>query len=163
MAAEGLSEAVRAMTTLNRAAAEAMIAVQAHAATDITGFGLLGHLGNMLRASSETIGRPLGANLAFERIPVFDNVRAYLAEGLCPAGTQRNLQYAAPNTRFASSIGTAEQLLLADAQTSGGLLIAVDESALPALIAGLGDRGVQGAALIGCIVEADLPGRIEVN
>lgn len=163
MPPERLAEAVRAMSTLNRAAAEAMVAVQAHAATDITGFGLLGHLGNMLRASSETTGRPLGAHLAFDRIPIFDNVRGYLAEGLCPAGTQRNLQYAAPNTRFAPAIGTAEQLLLADAQTSGGLLIAVDESALPALIAGLDDRGVQVAAMIGCVVEADLPGRIEVS
>ncbi len=163
MPPEGLAEAVRAMTTLNRAAAEAMIAVQAHAATDITGFGLLGHLGNMLLASSETAGRPLGASLFFDRIPIFSNVRTYLAEGLCPAGTQRNLQYAAPNVRFASGIGTAEQLLLADAQTSGGLLIAVDESALPALIAGLGDRGVQVAAPIGSIVEVDLPGRIEVS
>ena len=93
----------------------------------------------------------------------FANVRTYLAEGLCPAGTQRNLQYAAPNARFAPAIGTAEQLLLADAQTSGGLLIAVDESILPALIAGLGDRGVQVAAPIGSIVEVDLPGRIEVS
>lgn len=163
MPPEGLAEAVRAMTTLNRAAAEAMVAVRAHAATDITGFGLLGHLGNMLRASSETAGRPLGAQLLFDRIPIFANVRTYLAEGLCPGGTQRNLQYAAPNARFANGIGTAEQLLLADAQTSGGLLIAVDESTLPALIAGLGDRGVQVAEQIGCIIEADLPGRIEVS
>jgi selenide,water dikinase len=163
MPPDGLAEAVQAMTTLNRAAAEAMVTVRAHAATDITGFGLLGHLGNMLRASSETVGRPLGARLLFDHIPIFANVRAYLDEGLCPAGTQRNLQYAAPNTCFAASIGTAEQLLLADAQTSGGLLIAVDESAVPALIARLGDHGVQVAAPIGSIVESDLPGRIEVN
>ena len=117
----------------------------------------------MLRASSDTVGRPLGASLWFDRISIFANVRACLADGLCPAGTQRNLQYAAPNARFAPAIGTAEQLLLADAQTSGGLLIAVDESILPALIAGLGDRGVQVAAPIGSIVEADLPGCIEVS
>jgi selenide,water dikinase len=163
MPTEGLAEAVRAMTTLNRAAAETMVMVRAHAATDISGFGLLGHLGNMLRASSEAAGRALGARLFFDRIPVFSNVRAYLAEGLCPAGTQRNLQYAAPHTTFASGLGTAEQLLLADAQTSGGLLIAVDESALPTLIASLGDRGVPVAAPIGHITDADLPGRIEVS
>src|SRR6266545_2792593 len=66
----GLAEAVRAMTTLNRAAAEAMIAARVRAATDITGFGLLGHLGNMLRASSEAQSRPLGARLSFDAIPV---------------------------------------------------------------------------------------------
>jgi selenide,water dikinase len=82
---------------------------------------------------------------------------------LCPAGTQRNLQYAAPGARFAPAIGTAEQLLLADAQTAGGLLISVDESALSALIASLDDCGMQVAVPNGFIVEADLAGRIEVS
>ncbi len=163
MPVEGLAEAVRSMTTLNRGAAEAMLAVQARTATDITGFGLLGHLGNMLRASSEAAGRPLGARLAFERIPVFADVRAYLAEGLCPAGTRRNLQYAAPNIIWSGAIGEPEQLLLADAQTSGGLLIAVDESRLPTLIAELKRRAVPVAATIGTVTDADVAGRIEVS
>ncbi len=160
---ESLAEAVCAMTTLNRAAAEAMIAAMVRTATDITGFGLLGHLGNMLRASSDATDKPLGARLSFKDIPVFAQVKACLAEGLCPAGTRRNLQYAAPNVRFAPEIGEPQQLLLADAQTSGGLLIAVSESNLGSLIADLKARRVPTAAVIGEITEADLPGRIEVT
>jgi len=160
---EGLAEAVRAMTTLNRAAAEAMVAAKVKAATDVTGFGLLGHLGNMLRASSEATGRPLGARLSFADIPVFAQVEACLAEGLCPAGTRRNLQYAAPNVRFAPHLDESRQLLLADAQTSGGMLIAVSQVGVAALVADLKARNVPAAAVIGTIVEADLAGRIEVS
>lgn len=160
--AESLAEAICAMTTLNRGAAEAMIAAGVRAATDITGFGLLGHLGNMLRASSDALGRPLGARLLLDQIPVFAQVRACLAEGLCPAGTRRNLHYAAPNVSFAATIGEPQQLLLADAQTSGGLLMAAEKSKLEQLVAGLRDRHAPTAAVIGSIMEADLPGRIEV-
>ncbi|MDT3684167.1 MAG: selenide, water dikinase SelD [Pseudorhodoplanes sp.] len=163
MPVEGLSQAIHSMTTLNRAAAEAMVAAQAHAATDITGFGLLGHLGNMLRASSEARGRGLGARIFFNQVPVFENVRSYLGEGLCPAGTRRNLQYSAPNVIFSLAIGEAEQLLLADAQTSGGLLIAVEKAKLTSLIADLNDRGVLAVAQVGEIVESDVPGHIEVG
>lgn len=160
---ERLAEAILSMATLNRAAAEAMIVAQVRAATDITGFGLLGHLGNMLRASSDVIGRPLGARISFNQIPVFADVRTCLAEGLCPAGTRRNLQYAAPNAIFAAGIDESQQLLLADAQTSGGLLIAVNESGLAPLVADLNARRVPAAATIGSIIETDHPGCIEVT
>lgn len=161
--AAGLAEAIAAMTTLNRAAAEAMIAAGASAATDVTGFGLLGHLGNMLRASSAASGRPLGARLSLDRIPVFGNVRACLAEGLCPGGTRRNLHHAAPDATFAERIGEEERLLLADAQTSGGLLIAVAADRLPRLLDELGARDVRTAAVIGSIVESGVAGGIEVT
>jgi len=159
----GLSEAIKSMTTLNRSAAEAMIAAGAHGATDVTGFGLLGHLGNMLRASSAAAQQPLGAQLHLDRIPVFANVRSCLAEGLCPGGTRRNLQYAAPNAKFDPRISEAEQLLLADAQTSGGLIIAVAEDSLGQLLEELDTRGVQTRALIGSVVASDIVGRIEVT
>jgi selenide,water dikinase len=158
-----LSEAIEAMTTLNRSAAEAMSAAGAHAATDVTGFGLLGHLGNMLRASSATAQRPLGARLRFDRIPVFENVRSCLAEGLCPGGTRRNLHYAAPHVDFASGLSEAEQLLLADAQTSGGLIIAVAEDNLSHLLDELDSRGVPTSAVIGSIFSSDIAARIEVT
>ncbi len=161
--AAALAEAIEAMTTLNRAASEAMTAAGAHAATDVTGFGLLGHLGNMLRASSAAAGRPLAAELCFDRIPVFEHVRGCLAEGLCPGGTRRNLRYAAPDVDFAPRIGEAEQLLLADAQTSGGLLIAVAESALPRLVDELDARGVACRAVIGSIVESGVAAHIKVT
>ncbi len=160
--ASGLAEAILSMTTLNRAASEAMIEAQVAAATDITGFGLLGHLGNMLRASSDAIGRPLGARLTFDRIPIFAEVRTCLAEGLCPAGTRRNLQYASPNVIFATGIDEPRQLLLADAQTSGGLLMAVNESGLASLVADLHARRVPVAAVIGSVIETNVKARIEV-
>jgi len=160
--AAGLAEAIEAMTTLNRSAAEAMLAADAHAATDVTGFGLLGHLANMLRASSAAARQPLGARLEFDRIPVFEQVHTCLAEGLCPGGTRRNLQYAAPNAHFAARIGELEQLLLADAQTSGGLLIAVPENRLPRLLDELDARRVATGAAIGAIVNSEVAGRIEV-
>lgn len=157
-----LAEAIGAMTTLNRAASEAMVAAGAHATTDITGFGLLGHLGNMLRASSAATCRPLGARLNFDRIPIFNDVRTCLAEGLCPGGTRRNLEHAAPNVDFACRIGNADQLLLADAQTSGGLLIAIAERGLPRLLDELAARQVGTAAVVGAVVESDVVGRIDV-
>ena len=129
-----LAEAVRSMTTLNRDAAEAMIAAKVRAATDVTGFGLLGHLGNLLRASSEARNEPLGARICFNDVPVFAQVESFLAEGLCPGGTRRNLQYAAPHARFARDLDESRQLLLADAQTSGGLLMAVMEGELERLL-----------------------------
>lgn len=162
LAPGGLAEAISAMTTLNRAAAEAMTAVGVNAATDITGFGLLGHLGNLLRASSEMARRPLGARLSFAAVPVFAQVQSCLAEGLCPGGTRRNLQYAAPNVRFAAHIEEPRQLLLADAQTSGGLLIAVARENSAPLLAELRQRNVAIAAVIGEIEDADIGGRIDV-
>ena len=158
-----LADAIRSMTTLNRHAAEAMNAVAAHAATDITGFGLLGHLGNMLRASSAAAGAPIGARLSYAALPVFDRVTGFLKEGLCPGGTKRNLEYAAPNARFAESLSEAQRLLLADAQTSGGLLIAVAADKVDALVADLKHRGTPAAAVIGSIVAADKPGVIDVS
>ncbi|MFZ5780431.1 MAG: selenide, water dikinase SelD [Pseudomonadota bacterium] len=158
-----LETAVRSMTTLNRHAAEAMNAADAHAATDITGFGLLGHLGNMLRASSSAAGTPIGARLSYAAVPVFDRVTGFLKEGLCPGGTRRNLDYAAPHARFADSLSEAQRLLLADAQTSGGLLIAVAPDKVDALVADLKRRGTPAAAVIGSIVAADQPGVIEVS
>ncbi|MCP4327283.1 MAG: selenide, water dikinase SelD [Alphaproteobacteria bacterium] len=159
---DGLAEAVESMATLNRAAAEAMSAADVRAATDITGFGLLGHLGNLLRASSAAMGQMLGARIGYSCIPLFDGVEALLEDGLCPGGTRRNLDHAAPNTHFADGLDEPQQLLLADAQTSGGLLMAVTEATLDALLNDLGERGVPVSAVIGNIEIADSPGRVTV-
>jgi selenide,water dikinase len=140
-----------------------MVAAKVCAATDITGFGLLGHLGNLLRASSEAKAQPLGARLSFDDVPVFAQVDSILAEGLCPSGTRRNLQYAAPHARFAVNMDESRQLLLADAQTSGGLLMAVSEGELERLLDDLKARKTPAAAVVGQIVKADRPGRIEVT
>lgn len=139
-----------------------MCAVGVNAATDITGFGLLGHLGNILRASSAASGHPLGAAIAYADVPLFDAVEEFLEAGLCPGGTRRNLDFAAPATRFADHLREPQRLLLADAQTSGGLLIAVDERRLDALLAHLRAGGVGVRAVIGRAVPADTPGTITV-
>ena len=87
-----------------------------------------------------------------------------LPEGwLCPGGTKRNLDYAAPNARFADSLSEPQRLLLADAQTSGGLLIAVPQAKLAGLVADLKKRGTLAAAVIGSVTAADKPGVIEVT
>lgn len=160
---DGLAQAIESMTTLNRAAAEAMVEVEVNAATDVTGFGLLGHLGSMLRASGEAAGIPLCARLKYSSVPLFDDIEDYLAKGLCPGGTKRNLEYAAPNVCFANHLDEHRRLLLADAQTSGGLLIAVSEKAYPRLMDALARKDVAVCAVIGRIEEADYPGHIFVE
>lgn len=160
---EGLAQAIRSMSTLNRQAGEAMVNAGVRAATDVTGFGLLGHLGNLLRASGEAANQPIGARLRYADVPLLDHVEAYLKEGLCPAGTKRNLEYAAPNVQFAARLDESERLLLADAQTSGGLLIAVNENGLDKLLAGLADEGSEVRAVIGRIEAAAAPGAIFVE
>jgi selenide,water dikinase len=95
-------------------------------------------------------------------VPIFDKVETFLQAGLCPGGTKRNLDYAAPNARFAAGFAESQRLLLADAQTSGGLLIAVPQERLAGLLADLKQRGTPAAAVIGSIVAADAAGVIEV-
>ena len=161
--ASGLDEAVTSMTTLNSAAASVMLSQNVKAATDVTGFGLLGHLGNMLKASSIAAQTALGANLSYAKIPIFEGVEALLEQGLCPAGTRRNLETAAPLTEFSSSISSSHQLLLADAQTSGGLLMAVPEANLEALMTELKENMVANCAVVGQVVRALQPAAIQVG
>ena len=161
--ASGLDEAVTSMTTLNSAAASVMLSQNVKAATDVTGFGLLGHLGNMLKASSIVAQTALGANLSYTKIPLFEGVEALLEQGLCPAGTRRNLETAAPLTEFSASISSSHQLLLADAQTSGGLLMAVPEANLEALMTELKENMVANCAVVGQVVRALQPAAIQVG
>lgn len=162
LSGSALQTAIASMTTLNRAAAEAMQATCVSGATDVTGFGLLGHLGNMLRASSASSGAPVGASIEFDAVPVFDDVMAALEDGLCPGGTRRNLDFAAPNVTFPDTMDEGSRLLLADAQTSGGLLIAVAPDNLGSLMSELKSRDVAVSAIIGEIEAADVDAAIRV-
>ncbi|WP_156296771.1 selenide, water dikinase SelD [Mycobacterium paragordonae] len=110
-------EAVDIMTRLNRDASEAALRAGAEAATDVTGFGLLGHLHKMCRAS--------GVRAVIDRaaVPVIDAARAALKEGFVSGGTHRNLDWVRSHLEFASGVTEDDLLLLADAQTSGGLLV----------------------------------------
>jgi selenide,water dikinase len=113
---EPFPQAVAAMTTLNRDAAEAALAAGVTCATDVTGFGLLGHLHKLARSSGVT------ARVDAEAVPYLDGARPALAAGHVSGGTRRNLDWVRPH--LAAAVDENELLLLADAQTSGGLLVA---------------------------------------
>jgi selenide,water dikinase len=134
------------MTTLNRSAAEAATASGVQAATDVTGFGLLGHLGEITHGSS------VGARIDHRWVPLLPGVEDLAAEGVVPGGSNRNLVSAAQITRF-ERLSEVIQIVLADAQTSGGLLLAVSEDRCDDLVAALGEAGTPAAAVIGEIVE----------
>jgi selenide,water dikinase len=147
--------AIDVMTTLNAAARDAALEVGVHAATDVTGFGLLGHLREMCVASS------CGASVDVAAVPLIDGVFELAAAGMIAGGTQRNHAFVAPSVEFGSLEATM-QLLLADAQTSGGLLLAVEPERVDALVEALGARGTLAAAVVGELTESE-PGRIVVR
>jgi len=144
------------MTTLNAGAARAMLAVGVHAATDVTGFGLLGHLHTMLLASG------VAAELASAAIPLLPHAREMAERGAIPGGTTRNAASLGDAVSFAAGVDPVTRLLLADAQTSGGLLLAVAPERGPALVAALERERTPRAEVIGRIT-AGTPGRIEVR
>lgn len=113
---ERFAEAIETMAALNRDAAGAAVRAGAAAATDVTGFGLLGHLFKMARASG------VRAVVEASAVPYLDGARRALADGYVPGGSRRNLEWVRPHLE--SAVGEDELLLLADAQTSGGLLVA---------------------------------------
>jgi selenide, water dikinase len=117
-----ISAAVHSMTTLNREASSGMLRISVHAATDVTGFGLLGHLHEMLRGSG------VGAVINASAVPVLNGAEALAKAEQIPGGTRRNFADAAAYTEWGNAIPEWQQLLLCDAQTSGGLLIACPSS-----------------------------------
>jgi selenide,water dikinase len=148
-----VAAAVELMTTTNRAAAEAMSGAVAEAATDVTGFGLLGHLHQMLVASGTAAELDAGA------IPLLDARILDLARSdVVPGGTKRNLAHVRPHTDF-GDLPDPERLVLADAQTSGGMLIAAKHG--PSMEAAFREHGVPFAE-IGTVV-VGVPGRISIT
>lgn len=142
-----IGDAVQLMATLNRDACEAMVEVGVHAATDVTGFGLLGHLRNVVAASA------VSATIWLDEVPVLSAAPRYVRAGVAPGGTHANWRFLSEWVDYHGAITKEEQLLLADAQTSGGLLIAVEAPRVNALVAALSKRGTPSAAVIGAIGE----------
>jgi selenide,water dikinase len=122
---EVFPEAVATMTTLNRDASRAALDAGAVCATDVTGFGLLGHLYKLCRASG------VSAVLDASAVPYLEPVRASYAEGFVPGGSRRNLEWVRPHVD--ASVSEDELVLLADAQTSGGLLVAGEVPGFPVI------------------------------
>ncbi len=146
----GLSaKAIRSMRALNTVGAALAERRFVRAGTDVTGFGLLGHLGALCRASG------LSAELRAGAIPVLGpGVWDLIAQGCVPGGTRANLKTAAAWTDFASGVTDVRKLLLADAQTSGGLLLCVPESRLAAVLTRLKRHRTLAAAVVGRIEKA---------
>jgi selenide,water dikinase len=143
---EILGDAVSIMGTLNRAASEAMVKVGVNACTDVTGFGLIGHLNGMMRGSGTS------AKIQLSRMPVIPGVWELIEDGIAPGGTHRNLSSAGPHVEWGKDIPEDAKLLLCDAQTSGGLLISVPEQRVNLLLQELNAAGVEGAVVVGDVL-----------
>ena len=144
---EVLDSAVEVMSALNRAASEAMLKVGANACTDVTGFGLMGHLLSMVEGSG------VAARVELGKVPLLDGVRELLEQDIVPGGTRRNLESTAGTVDWDASIVEHEKLLLCDAQTSGGLLISVAADRCDELLGELKAADVETRAVIGSMVE----------
>lgn len=132
---ETIQEVTRWMTTINREAARLMRECHAVAATDVTGFGLIGHAGEMAQGAGVTI------RLEFDSIPVMNNVAALVADGMVPAGCYRNRDYYLPLCA-GTGIDDEKLLPLFDPQTSGGLLIAMTPADAARFLGEAGNRGI---------------------
>ena len=139
-----LQPAVDSMLALNDGAARAALAAGVRCATDVTGFGLLGHLGNILAASR------VGARIEWSRLPLLPGTVELAGRGSVPGGTRRN--YEAARVEWAADLSEAERLLAVDAQTSGGLLLAVAPARLEILLEALAREATPAAAVIGEIL-----------
>jgi len=143
--AEAAQQAIEVMAALNRAAGEAMLEAGANACTDITGFGLLGHLREMAAGSA------VDMNISAQAVPVIPAAWDLAGAGAVPGGTLNNLAHVSEYVSFDPGVSQVAKLILADAQTSGGLLISLPDDRADALLAGLRERGVSVAARIGSV------------
>lgn len=134
---EVFAEAVETMAGLNRDAADAAVAAGVRAATDVTGFGLLGHLYKMVRASE------VGALIDLKAVPLIAGAREALRDGFVSGGTRRNLDWVRPHVSSGPGISEDDLLLLADAQTSGGLLVVGELPGYPVIGHTTAGRGIE--------------------
>ncbi len=148
LAADHYTDLVNVMTRLNDQLSHLNTSYQINACTDVTGFGLLGHLLEMVRASK------VSAELKATKVPLINGVRDYLQAGTVPGGTLQNLAYAAPYLRWEEGTAESSKTLLADAQTSGGLLIASPHHSAVRLLDEIREKGATEAAIIGKLLPA---------
>lgn len=151
-----VAEAVKIMTFLNKSASEAMLSVGINACTDITGYGLLGHLCELVQASK------VGAKIFLSKVPVIDFAWELAKRKIVPGGTLANLRFIEQKVDWEGGITEEAKLILSDAQTSGGLLISVPKEKEKKLLDRLISKGVPNPVVIGEIIE-DKRCRIQVK
>jgi selenide,water dikinase len=143
---EQVAAAIAVMTELIRDAIGAGIAAGARAGTDVTGFGLVGHLAEVASASG------VGARIDHRQVPELPGARQFAEEGVVAGGSRRNLQAAEATVDF-GNVEQADRIVLCDAQTSGGLLLAIPQDQVDDLVSALGEAGASAAAVIGEFTE----------
>ena len=148
-----MADAIAVMRTLNAGALRAIRSVggSVHAVTDVTGFGLIGHLWNILSESR------VSARLWADMVPLLPLAPNLAAAGAVPGGSERNREAASEWTDWRDEIGETERILLCDAQTSGGLLIAVQSGDSDRLVGALNENETPAAVIIGEIVAGEPP------
>ena len=138
-----LQEASRVMSALNRSAADAMEGFEVHAATDVTGYGLLGHAHEMMEASGTT------GEFWVDSVPLLSEARRFAARGIAPDGSRVNVRNLRPRTEVGAGVSDEDFLLLCDAQTSGGLLVALPEAEGERYASRCRELGADRAAVVG--------------
>ena len=156
VSSEAEAEVIQVMATLNKGAAEAAIKVGVHAVTDVTGFGFLGHLHEMLQASQ------CRAEVYAEAVPVLESVWECIKQKAIPGGTQANRRHLEGHVDFAPDVSEEVRIVLFDAVTSGGLLLAVPEDHVDCLIRQLQENKTPAAAVVGRIQKGEA-GKIAVS
>ena len=141
-----MEELISLMADLNKTASEIMQKYPVNACTDVSGFGLLGHLLEMTRASKVEV------NLFSDKVPVIDGVKKFVTAGIIPGGTLNNLEYVSDFVEFPDNFPESKKVILADAQTSGGLLISAPRLYIKKLVNELITRGVHDTSVIGEVI-----------
>jgi selenide,water dikinase len=140
---ESVQDAAASMASLNKTAAELMVQFGAHACTDVTGFSLMGHLAEMARSSG------MDVEIVWDDLPLFDGVLDYAATGILPGAIERNKESCADRVIASERLPQEMVDICFDAQTSGGLLIVIEQSEAADLLQALHSRGITAAAVIG--------------
>jgi selenide,water dikinase len=148
--------AIESMTTHNGLAIDACRDFNIHACTDVTGFGLLGHLRNIL------VGSSLGARLFMNSLPILPGTLEHIAAGRVPGGSRSNLAFLEEHLSYTGNVDESLKLVVADAQTSGGLLLAVDPEQVAEATGALADAGSLSSAVVGELYETEDVGATEL-
>lgn len=151
-----LTRVMSVMATLNKKASEVLREFDVHACTDVTGFGLLGH------AKEMACGSGLGLNIFSNQVPVLDGTRRLAESGYAPGGSKSNHRWLQDCVEYAESVDDVMQLILCDAVTSGGLLVALPQAQVEQAVQELRAAGVESATWIGEVVW-EHPNRIFVS